>query len=142
MITGMHHTGLVVTDLEKALEFYRDVLGLEVVRVTERQGSEISQIVGYEDTHLKAALLRIGNGHILELIQYISPPPHGRQTEERNTLGAGHLAFDTDDIWATYEDIRRRGAAPLNPPVEVTPGSFGCYFQDPEGNWLEIMEIR
>ena len=142
MITGMHHTGLVVKDLDEALEFYRDVLGLEGVRVGEREGGKISQVVGYENTHLRSALLKIGDGNLLELIQYISPAPHGRQSEERAILGAGHVAFNTDDIWATYEDICKRGAVPLNPPTDVTPGSFGCYFQDPEGNWLEIVEMR
>lgn len=94
MITGMNHTGFVVRDLDKAVEFYRDVLGLQVVRTVDREGTPISQVVGYENTHLKGVILSVGNGHALELIQYIRPQGAERPTEERNTLGASHLAFN------------------------------------------------
>ena len=52
MITGMNHAGLVVKDLEKSLEFYRDLLGLKVLSRRERNGGPIDHVVGYKDTHL------------------------------------------------------------------------------------------
>ena len=140
MITGMNHTGFVVRNLDKAVEFYRQVLGLKVVRATDREGAPISQVVGYENTHLKGALLSLGDGHALELLQYISPIGSERPTEERNTLGASHLAFNVEDIDATFQELIGQGAQKLNPPVELVPGRRTCYLQDPDGNWIELIE--
>ena len=113
MITGMYHTGFVVKDLDKAVEFYRDVVGLTAVASRERVGKSISQVVGYENTHLKIAFLNTGNGHNLELIQYVHPAGSDWPSDERNTLGAAHLAFYVDDIEQTHQGPcqSRRGEA-------------------------------
>ena len=141
MITGMNHTGFVVRDVEKATMFYRDVIGLTVVTTYEREGSPISQVVGYENAHLRVALLSIEEGHILELIQYVHPPGSERATEERSTLGGTHLAFNVEDIEQTFQQLVSNGVRGLNPPAEVAPGRKACYMQDPDGNWIELIEI-
>ena len=73
-------------------------------------------MVGYDDTHLKAALLWTGEGHELELLEYVNPLPSERPTEERSSLGASHLAFLVDDIERTYEHLIARGAQKLTHP--------------------------
>ena len=87
---------------------------------------------------MKIALLSIGNGHTLELIQYVHPTGTARHTDERNTLGASHLAFNVLNM----EQLVSHGARRLNPPVEVMPGRKVCYLQDPDGNWIELLEIN
>ena len=140
MITGMNHTGFVVKDLDKAIEFYRDVVGLTVVTTREREGEPISQVVGYENSRIKVALLGKGRGHLVELVQYIHPTGSERPSEERNTLGAAHLAFDAEDIEQTYQYLIGHGARSLNPPQELSASRKVCYLQDPDGNWLELIE--
>jgi catechol 2,3-dioxygenase-like lactoylglutathione lyase family enzyme len=142
MITELHHTGFVVRDLEKAIGFYRNVIGLRLIAEMERTGGPISQVVGYENTHLKIGKLAVGDGHFLELIEYVNPTAGARPTDERCVLGGSHLAFEVDDIEATYRQLTSRGANKLNPPVEVAPGRKACYLQDPEGNWIELVELR
>ena len=142
MITSMNHTGFVVRDMEKAVAFYRDVVGMEVVRSADRDGGTISQVVGYEDTHLKATHLSTGDGPTLELIEYVNPPATDRRSRERATLGASHLAFNVEDIDATFQRLVDNGGQRLNPPVEVQPGRKACYLQDPDGNWIELVEAR
>ena len=141
MVQQLHHTGFVVRDLDKAVAFYRDIVGLQVISEYERIGPGIDQVVGYADAHLKLALLDLGGGHILELIEYVNPPSDERPTAERNVLGAAHLAFQVKDISATFAKLSSGGAKIMNPPAEIAPGRIVCYFQDPEGNWLEIMEF-
>ena len=142
MINRMNHTGFVVKDLERSLEFYTDVVGMKLVRLVERTGSPISQVVGYPNCHLKIALVSAGDGgHMLELLQYVQPPSADRPTEERSVIGGSHLAVEVDDIQQTYQDLLDRGAQKLNPPVDVAPGRTACYLQDPEGNWLELLEL-
>ena len=142
MITGMNHTGFVVKDLERSVEFYSEVVGLQVVARREREDGPISQIVGYEDSHIKLALLGIDQdgGHILELIEYLNPVSAERPTQERAVLGASHLAFNVTDIEGTFQRLLDNGAIRLNAPVEVAPGRVACYLQDPDGNWIELIE--
>ena len=143
MIKRLHHTGFVVQDLESTLGFYRDVVGLEVQRQYERKGTGIDQVIGYEDAHLKIALLGVtGHDHILELIQYVNPPPKPRGTVERSVLGGSHLSFLVNDIQATFAKLSKNGGAQImNPPADVAPGRTACYLQDPEGNWVELMQL-
>ena len=142
MITRMNHTGIVVRDLNKAIEFYRDVMGLRLIVERERTGGPISQVLGYDDTYLKIGNLAVADGHVLELIEYLNPTAGARPTDERSVVGGSHLAFEVDDIEVTFRDLTNRGAKKLNPPVEVVPGRKVCYLQDPEGNWIELMELQ
>jgi catechol 2,3-dioxygenase-like lactoylglutathione lyase family enzyme len=141
MIKSLHHTGFIVSDRTAALAFYRDVMGLDVVSEYERRGPAIDRVVGYQGTHLKSALLDLGGGHMLELIQYVSPPPAARPTNERNVIGAAHMALMVEDIASLCEKLVAAGAAVINPPTELAPGRLACYLQDPDGNWLELVQV-
>ena len=143
MIKRLHHTGFVVRDLDAAVVFYRDVVGLEVQREYERTGPGIDQVIGYDDAHLRIALLGVtGGDHILELIQYLNPAPGERSTEERSVIGGSHLSLLVDDIGAAFEGLSANGAQIMNPPTDVAPGRTACYLQDPEGNWIELMQLQ
>ena len=141
MVQKLHHTGFVVKNVEESTAFYRDVVGMRLIRAYERIGTGIDQVVGYENAHLSAAILDLGDGHILELIEYINPTSKDRPTEERNVLGATHLALLVDDIHALYARVATKGAKVMNPPTELEPGRTACYLQDPDGNWLELLEL-
>ncbi len=141
MIKDMHHTGFVVSDLERAVEFYRDVIGMEVTSRYERTGPGVESVVGYQGAHLKIALMGAGGVHSLELIKYLSPTPAERPTNERSVLGASHLAIQVDNIAELFQAAVDNGATSLNPPTEVAPGRTACYMQDPEGNWIELIEL-
>ena len=141
MIEAIHHTGLVVRDLEKAVEFYRDGIGLEVVSRYERVGPAINQVVGYSNVSLTIALMGGIGEHCIELIQYLSPPSQQRPSEERSVLGATHLSFVVDDIERTFQKLVENGAIAMNPPALVGPSRKACYLQDPDRNWIELMEL-
>ena len=143
MIKRFHHTGFVVNNLDKSIEFYTEIVGLELQRRFERTGSGINQVVGYENTHLKIGLLGMpGQDHILELIQYVNPPPQPRQSTERSILGGSHLCILVDDIQETFQKLSNNGALIMNDPANVAPGRTACYLQDPEGNWGELIQLE
>ena len=141
MIKRMHHTGFVVRDLEKAVAFYRDALRLSVVGSYERTGPGIEKVVGYEGAHLKIAHLGAAGEQTIELIQYLSPTPDDRPTQERNVIGGAHLALVVDDIDEAFRSLVDNGATPLNPPTELGSGRIACYLHDPDGNWIELLQI-
>lgn len=141
MIIGMHHTGFVVSNIDASVAFYRDAVGLTLIGRRERDGGPISQILGYENTHIKIAEFHYGNGHMLELIEYVNPPGAESHIQERNGFGASHIAFEVDDIFTAYERLIGSGAKRLNPPIEIVEGKKGCYLQDPDGNWVELLQL-
>ena len=69
MITDINHSGIVVPDLEIAIDFYTNIMKLVLVEIRERDGSGISQVLGYENTHIKVADVSTPTGHIIELIE-------------------------------------------------------------------------
>lgn len=141
MIKNLHHTGFVVRDRNAAVAFYRDVLGFRLVSEYERQGPAIDRVVGYEAAQLRSALLEIGPGHMLELIQYVNPEPAERPTRERSVIGAAHIALQVENIDSLLRTLEANGAKAINPPTELAPGRLASYLQDPDGNWLELVQV-
>lgn len=140
-----HHHGFTVSDLEQSLNFYRDVLGLEVIRISERKNlPSYDQIIGHPDIHLQVALLRHPvNEFLLELFQYENPG--GRKRELDNTfVGASHVAFEVEDIDAEYQTLKAAGYTSINPPVDVERDgkivARAMYALDPDGISVEMFQ--
>ena len=139
----LNHTGFVVTDIEKAIEFYCDGIGLSVRFQVEAGGAELSQLLGYDDVQVKAAFVGGVDGHSLEIIEYVNPKSEERDAAEqyrRNVTGASHLSFNVKSIDEVLARIEPMGAKVNNPPVELIAGLRCVYLQDPWGNWVELDE--
>ena len=145
MLSRAHHTGYTVSDLDRSLVFYRDVLGCEVIATQEKEGGYLAAIVGYPDAHVRMAHLRVpGDDHVIELFEYVSPQGGRADVEPRN-VGASHLCFLVTDLAALYEDLLSRGVASfVSPPVEVDTGinrgGLGLYLKDPDGITVELFQ--
>jgi len=97
VIQKIHHLAIAVKDLEEALRFYRDTLGLPVHEQAVR-----------EDQGVKAALLTIGESEI-ELLEPLGPDtPVGRFLERRGE-GIHHICLQTDDIDKELADLKAKG---------------------------------
>ena len=145
MLKSFFHTGFIVHDLDAAVAFYTDVLGLTLAMRTERTGAFPSALLGFADAHIKGAFLDLGDGHQLELIQYLNPVG-GFADFDKNDIRAAHLAFFVDDIDAFYARTRQRGVNYGTPPVPMYDDAGrllrkALYCQDPDGNWLELVEL-
>ena len=145
MLKSFFHTGFVVKDLEKSVDFYANVLGLQLALRMERQGEFINQVLDFPDAHIKGAMVDKGEGHQLELIQYLNPAS-GPGGISRNDLGASHLAFFVDDLDKFYLETKERGMRFNNPPASLSDDHGhmlrkAMYAQDPDGNWLEFVEL-
>ena len=145
-VEWMNHTGFVVSDMERSLEFYENLLGLKQERNQILEGEFISELVGYPDARLHIVYLGTGDlRHSVELIQYLNPVGTPAAMPERHQVGASHLGVIVDDLDAFYADLSGRGVNFVSPPA-IRPGavypmaSKGCYMQDPDGNWLELLE--
>jgi catechol 2,3-dioxygenase-like lactoylglutathione lyase family enzyme len=142
-IKGMHHAAVNVSDWDRSVAFYRDVLGLELVfQDGDASGSQLDENTGLHDVHLRFGMFRAGDAYF-ELIQYHRPSP-GPNDGAINDTGRTHLCFRVDDIEAAYADLSARGVRFNGRPLHITSGPLdGCafaYFLDPDGVLLEIFE--
>ncbi len=145
-IQSIYHTGFVVRDLERSLEFYTVFLGMSIERgPAESDSSWLAEVVGYPSVRMKMAYVGVGDGHSIELIEYIEPfgtPQPG--LSDRNRPGSAHAAMVVDDVseWRTRLETRRItvfGPRDVR-DLEYPWARLAIYFQDPDGNWLEMVE--
>ena len=140
-----HHHGFTVSDLDRSVSFYRDLLGMELVRISERKDiPSYDTILGYDRVHLNIAILRHPvNEFILELVQYVHPEVEARPQENRY-LGASHVAFEVDDVDAMYAQLKEAGFGSINPPTDVDRDGVvvarAMYALDPDGISIEMFQ--
>ena len=72
MLTSLAHTAISVADMERSLNFYRDLLGLKVVMDVETDSPKLGVIVGLQGAKTRIVMLEIDNQKI-ELFQYQTP---------------------------------------------------------------------
>jgi catechol 2,3-dioxygenase-like lactoylglutathione lyase family enzyme len=143
---AIFHTGITVSDIEKSVVFYRDVLGLKMITGPGEvfEGEELSQAVGLTGTRMKLALFEVGDGE-LELIEYLSPKSEIERALPPNAVGAMHVAFRVDDAQAKMKELEGKGVEFMSPLNIETEGDFAgwkwVYFNDPDGVQLELVEF-
>ena len=145
-VEWMNHTGFVVSNMERSLAFYRDQLGLEIERDQILEGEFISELVGYPDAKLHIIYLGLGDmKHSVELIEYLNPRGNAAPLPERKDIGATHLGIIVDNVDEFYKELSSKEVRFVSPPA-IRPDAVypmaqkGCYMQDPDGNWLVLLE--
>ena len=146
---GVWHFSFTVSDLDRTVAFYTDVLGCELVHVQEQQNAYTASLVGYPDAHLRVAQIAIPgqprglSTHDLELVQYVHPQGEPWRGGIKDT-GAAHLALTVTDIAERYERMVAAGVEFVSPPNAITAGvnegGSTCYFKDPDGIILELIQ--
>jgi catechol 2,3-dioxygenase-like lactoylglutathione lyase family enzyme len=147
-VSGILHTGLTVSDLDRSVTFYRDLLGLELIAQWESSQPYLRTVVGYPDAELRIALLRMPGpagaaGHHIELLEYRRP--RGVRGDANTYIpGNGHVAFMVDDLDAIYRDLEGKGVRFKSAPVDIThgrnAGGRAIYFFDPDDITLEMIQ--
>jgi catechol 2,3-dioxygenase-like lactoylglutathione lyase family enzyme len=142
---GVHHLGLTVADIERSIVFYRDVLGMTLVRRRPHVDNDyVAQQTGYDGVILNVASLGIAQGSpTLEVVQYVT---HGGEplTPATNQPGVSHLCLTVTDLQSAYVDLLARGVRFRSAPVRISAGpnagGLVAYFEDPDGYTLELFQ--
>lgn len=142
MITLINHVSFTVSDLDKSVEFYTNVMGLECVSYAERGEVFSSDVTGVQGVKMKIAYMRAENCSI-ELIQYVCGSGVKLDTSTCN-IGSAHVCFNVKDFdkWLEHIAIHKvqlRGkvcVVPAGPNI----GKKVCYAMDNDGNNLEFIE--
>ena len=143
MFLSVNHTSFTVSDLERSVHFYTEVLGMRLVNIAERDPAFSAQVTGIPGAHLRIAYVEAA-GYRIELIQYLSPP--GKKLDTRTcNVGSAHIAFNVDDLQRMYAELSAKGVRFVSPPCTIpagpNKGGKAVYLEDPDNNTLELIEL-
>ena len=139
---NIRHTGIVVTDMEESLKFYRDLMGLKPVIDLVAKDEVIAIISNAKGINVRIVKLIAEDGGMIELLHYISHPQGERGDNKLYETGPTHVAFTVDDVDATYAAWSAKGIRCNSEPVVSPDGKAKLFFcQDPDGTYLEIVQM-
>lgn len=140
------HVGVTVSNLDRAIDFYCGVLGLELLDRSRLDSPDLAALLGLDAVDATVADLDSGDGRIVELIQYHAPS--GRVIDYTSSSPASmHIAFRVDDLEAVRERLRASNARVISTrPITIGDpggrwdGATCLYIRDPDGAVLELVQ--
>jgi len=138
MLGTAHHYGITVSDLDESIDFYRDVLGMELLDRFSMDPEAFSGLLGAETTGAEVAFLDAG-GFRLELEEHANAERSVGELTDPSDVGVPHLCLSVDDVQNVYE--QRSELDFLSAPGSASDsGAVIAYFTDPDGNLIELIE--
>ncbi|MBC7087373.1 MAG: methylmalonyl-CoA epimerase [Tissierellales bacterium] len=129
MVKKIDHIGIAVKDLEKAVEFYEQMLGIKC------EGKEV-----VEEQKVKVAFLPIGDTEI-ELLESTDEEGPIAKFIEKKGEGIQHIAFRVDNIEATLEDLKNKGVRLIDEKPRYGAGGAKIAFLHPKSTNGVLIEI-
>ena len=142
MITRFRHVGIAVTDIQKSLKFYRDLLGFSVVVDEIEDGKYLSRLIGLRNSRGHVVKIAAPDGTVIELFQFLSHPLEKPPVHAFNLMGCNHIAYMVDDIDELYDRLSKKGVSFISEPLQSTYDpvkTMFCY--DPDKTLIQFVEI-
>lgn len=140
MIKALRHAGLVVMDVEKALLFYRDLLGFSIFKDAVETGPFIDHLLGTPDVQVRTIKMHCGKEGLLELL-YFTQPLSTADSKRLTDQGFTHIALTVSDMDLLHRQLIKAGISFLAAPKVSADGKAKVAFcRDFEGNYLELVE--
>jgi catechol 2,3-dioxygenase-like lactoylglutathione lyase family enzyme len=143
-VKAWHHTSLSVSNLDRAISFYRRAFGYEILFEERGMSDQIASMTG--TSGLACDLVQLCSpvsGHVLELIAFRGttaaaqvPPSEAKPLRP----GMAHVAFYVDDLEEMLAKVEDLGAVKIG---EITRFSDGrsVYCREPSGTFFEMEEL-
>lgn len=144
-VTTVDHIAVTVSDLNRSLAFYRDVLGLREVERHLLQGPGIEQMANKPGTILQVVRLAAPDSPkiLVDLQQYLAPK--GKQSDSKlGDVANAHFCFGVKGLAKTYRELKERGVDFISEPVTFHFESGPCdvvFLRDPDGFILELLDV-
>jgi catechol 2,3-dioxygenase-like lactoylglutathione lyase family enzyme len=119
------HFALRVQDMDRALDFYTNKLGMEILAPREYNEEEKAEYV----------FLELDGGN-LELVKLHAEP---EEIDKGKTI-CPHIALYADNLNNTLTELKTKGLTPFQEPFVIDNVATWCYFKDSEGNILEFCQ--
>ena len=142
MISNIRHTGIVVTDLEAALRFYRDLLGFRETKRLEESGAYIDNMLALDGAQVTTVKLTAPDGNLIELLHFRTHPRPRPPPPDACRIGITHLAFTVDDLQHMHTALTAAGVS-FNAPPQLSPDGYAkvTFCRDPDGTLIELVQV-
>jgi len=146
-IISADHTGITVSNLERSLAFWRDVLGFELSHTAHQTGEMATEITGVEGGELRLAVVKTPGGHKIELLEYRAPLDRKKHVDLMPCdIGHVHVALIVDDLDVILGAIKKSGWKAAGKPQMLKSGPNAgkqvVYVRDPDGTTIEFMQAK
>ena len=127
--------------MENSLKFYRDLLGLKIVRDMNEHGNYLDNMLSLDDVQVRTVKLSANdNLTLIELLEFKSH--NDKDVRNFYTIGASHVAFTVENIEKLYQDLSEKDIKFNAPPQKSPDGLVKVTFcKDPDGTPIELVEI-
>ena len=138
------HCGFTVTNIERTVDFYKNILGMELIVKGTNEGETLGISLGLKESkaRIKVAFMKAGDT-LVEFIEYVEPKSKPCP-KDPSVAGSSHISFRVDDINETRKKLENAGVKFLSDVNVVEQGEFRgakwCYFRDLDGIPMEIAE--
>jgi catechol 2,3-dioxygenase-like lactoylglutathione lyase family enzyme len=148
LVEAVDAVGMTVADMDRAVEFYSNVLSFEKVSDVEVAGSDYERLQGIFGLRMRVARLRLG-GEFIELTEYLAPKGRPIPADSRsNDHWFQHIAIIVSDMDRAYQWLRQNKVQHASTGPQRLPdwnknagGIQAFYFKDPDGHSLEILQF-
>ena len=141
-VRRVNHTAISVSDMDRSIAFYRDLLGLTVLMemdVDRHPG--LDSVVGMADAQGRVTFLAAGDTQV-ELWCYTTPRGQPVASDSRPAdLGVRHIAFEVDDVDELHARLASAGYRFNSAPVDLGLHKT-CYLHGPDDELIELLEDR
>ncbi len=145
-VTAVESVGMTVSDMDKSIEFYSQVLFFNKVSDVEVLGTEYEQLQGLFGVRLRVVRMQLGS-EFIELTEYLTPKGRPIPVDSRsNDRWFQHIAIVVSDMDKAYQHLRsfkvqHASTAPQRLPDwnRAAAGIRAFYFKDPDGHNLEVI---
>lgn len=139
---AIRHMGIVVSDIDKSLEFYVGLLGLKIKKDMLEQGPYIDNMLALKDVQVRTVKMEADDGNLVELLWYKSHPRTRVLKNEICEIGASHVAFTVGDLDKEYKRLSESGVEFNCPPQYSPDGKAKVTFcKDPDSTFIELVEM-
>jgi len=143
-INAADHAGITVSNLERSLEFWQNVLGFKFSHRAHQTSEMASEITGVAGAEIKLAVVKAPGGHKIELLEYLAPADRKKVDVRPCDVGSVHIAFTVDNLDAVLQKIAASGWKAAGKPQTLKSGPNAgkrvIYVRDPDGTTIEFMQ--
>jgi len=141
MIKGIRHTGLVVSNLNKSIYFFKKILGFKIFKHMDENGEFVETILNLKNVKLTTVKLKSKNGQMIELLRF-----HNIRKDKSKikifSQGLTHISFDVDNINKTYNLLKKNNCKFLSKPkVNDDKTAKVVFCKGPDNFFLELVQI-
>ena len=141
-MTHIRHIGIVVSDLERSLSFYRDVFGLEVTWDRVESGPALDSQLGLRDAEVRTVKMRGQDNTQIELLSFRRPDCDSGPAGTLTRRGLTHIALAVADADVAYGRLESMDYEVNSPPTQSADGGAKVFFcTDPDGVFLEVVQL-